>query len=277
MNEGSINRYPLKFFLMVYALSIPLWIIGTMVEVKGLPDDLPITDAAATFVPLIAAVILVYRKEKWGGVKRLLMRAFDYRKIRKKVWYIPILLLMPFLYILTYFVMRAIGLPLLIEWNIPPQVPLVFMAFFIAAVGEELGYMGYAVDPLLSRWSALKTGLVVGSIWAIWHFPSMIKMGQTPMLMVNGFIVTVAFRILYIWLYNNTGKSAFGVILLHAIGNTGRSVFPGGRSNFELADAAVGYYFIAITVIIIIFLWGPKTLARFRYDFYAKNDKPKIS
>ena len=138
MNEGSINRYPLKFFLMVYALSIPLRIIGTMVEVKGLPDDLPITDAAATFVPLIAAVILVYRKEKWGGVKRLLMRAFDYRKIRKKVWYIPILLLMPFLYILTYFVMRAIGLPLLIEWNIPPQVPLVFMAFFIAAVGEEL-------------------------------------------------------------------------------------------------------------------------------------------
>jgi membrane protease YdiL (CAAX protease family) len=263
MNDVSTNRSPLKFFLIVYALSVPLWIIETMVEVKGLPDNLPITDVAATFVPLIAAALLVHREEKWVGVKKLLMRAFDYKKIKKKAWYIVILFLMPLLYILTYLVMRIIGLPLPVEWHIPSQVPLLFIAFFFAAAGEELGYTGYAVDPLQSRWNALTAGLIAGSIWAIWHLPSMIKMDQTPMLMVNGFIVTVAFRVLYVWLYNNTGKSVFAVILLHAIGNTGRSVFPGGRNNFELADAAVGYYIIAITAIMVILLWGPKTLARF--------------
>lgn len=271
MNSPSVNRSPLKFFLLVYALSIPLWVIETMVEVKGLPDNLPITDVVATFVPLIAALILIYRAEKLAGVKRLFKSVFDYRKITKKTWYIPILFLMPFLYILTYLAMRLIGLPLPAQWHIPLQAPLLFILFFIAAAGEELGYMGYVIDPMQTRWSALTTGLIVGSIWAIWHIPSMIQIDQTPTLIVWGFIVTVAFRILYVWLYNNTGKCVFGVIFFHAMGNTGRSLFPGGRSNFELADAAVGYSIIAITTVIITFLWGPKTLARFRYAFHNKN------
>ncbi len=173
---------------------------------------------------------------------------------------------MPFLYALTYWVMRLIGLPVPAEWHIPVVTPLLFIAFFIAAAGEELGYMGYAIDPLQDRWSALTSCFIVGILWAFWHFPSMIQIGQSPALMAWGFLATVGFRILYVWLYNNTGKSVFGVIVFHAVGNTGRSIFPGGRSQFELADAAVGYSIIALAAIIVTFLWGAKTLARYRYD-----------
>ena len=253
------------FFLLVFALTIPFWVLSTMIKIEGLPDNLPVTDIGATFVPLIAALILVYREEKFGGVKRLLSRFFDYKRIKQKIWYVPIIFLMPLLYILTYGVMRLIGLPLPAEWHIPFLTPLLFIGFFIAAAGEELGYMGYVIDPMQDRWNALKTCLIVGPVWAIWHFPSMIQIGQTPTLMALGFIATVSFRILYVWLYNNTGRSVFAVILFHAIGNTGRSVFPGGRSHYELADAAVGYSIIAITAVIVTFLWGAKTLARYRY------------
>ncbi len=75
----------------------------------------------------------------------------------------------------------------------------------------------------------------------------------------------MGFRILDVWLYNNTGKSIFGVILFHAMGNTGRSVFPGGRSYYELASGAIGYSIVTITAVIIVFLWGSKTLARYRF------------
>lgn len=261
----SISKSPLIFFLLVFALTIPFWVLSTMIKVEGLPDNLPVTDIGATFVPLIAASILVYREEKFAGVKRLLRRAFDYKRIKQKIWYVPIIFLMPLLYLLTYGVMRLIGLPLPAEWRIPFLTPLLFVGFFIAAAGEELGYMGYVIDPMQDRWSALTTSLIVGLVWAIWHFPSMIQIGQTPTLMAWGVLGTVGFRILYVWLYNNTGKSVFGVILFHAMGNTGRSVFPGGRSHFELADAAVGYSIIAITAVIVAFLWGSKTLARYRY------------
>ncbi|VVB94649.1 CAAX prenyl protease 2 [uncultured archaeon] len=266
MNTGaSSKRSPLIFFVLVFVISIPFWVLSTMVKVEGLPDNLPVTDIGAVFAPTIAASILVYREEKLGGVKRLLKRAFDYKRIKQNIWYVPIIFLPPLLYLLTYEVMRLIGLPLPAEWHIPLLTPIVFVFFFIGAAAEELGYMGYAIDPMQDRWSALTASIIMGSLWAIWHYPSMIQVGQTPMLMAWGTLGTVGFRILYVWLYNNTGKSIFGIILFHAMSNTGRSVFPGGRSYYELADGAVGYSIIAITAVIVAFLWGSKTLALYRF------------
>jgi len=256
----------LAFFALIFALTTPFWVLSTMVRAEGLPDNLPVTDIGATFVPLIAASILVYRGEKMDGLKRLLSRTFDYKRIRNKIWYLPIIFLMPALYFLTYGVMRLIGLPVSITWAVPLLTPLIFLAFFIAAAGEELGYMGYMIDPMQNRWTALTTCLIMGPIWALWHFPSMIQLGQSPGLMAWGFVATVAFRILYVWLYNNTNRSVFGVILFHAISNTGRTIFPGGRSHFELSNAAVGYSIIVITAVIVTFLWGSRTLARYRFS-----------
>lgn len=237
-----------------------------MIKAEGLPDNLPITDVGATFVPLVAALILVYTEEKFGGIKRLLAKTFDYQKITRKAWYIPVIFLLPFLDTITYLVMRGMGLPVPTAWHIPPAAPLIFLAFFFAAAGEELGYMGYAVDPMQERWGALKTGLIMGVIHAIWHYPSMIELGQTLPLMVWGTFFTIGIRILIVWLYNNTGKSVFVAILLHAIGNTARSIFPGGRPAFELGNAVVGYSLVVIAAIVVIFLWGPQTLSQYRFS-----------
>ncbi|HEY5994282.1 MAG TPA: CPBP family intramembrane glutamic endopeptidase [Gallionellaceae bacterium] len=259
------------YFLLVFVLTVPFWALSFFVHAEGLPDNLPVTDIGATFMPMLAAMLLVYREEKWAGVRRLLGKTFDYRKINNKTWYLPIVFLMPVLYFLIYWAMRGKGLPVPDTWSIPAQTLLLLAAFFIAAAGEELGYMGYAIDPMLARWSALSASLIMGSIWAIWHFPSMIEIGQSPALMAWGFLVTVSFRVLYVWLYNNTGKCVFAVILFHAIANTGRSIFPGGRSYFELDDAAVGYSIISLAAVTVTYLWGAKTLASYRF---ARHSSP---
>lgn len=84
---------PLKFFLLVFAFSIPLWLIGAVTPLQLLPG-LPVSSLMA-FCPLIAASILVYREDKTTGVTELLKRSFDYGRIRAKVWYVPTVLLMP--------------------------------------------------------------------------------------------------------------------------------------------------------------------------------------
>jgi hypothetical protein len=66
----------------------------------------------------------------------------------------------------------------------------------------------------------------------------------------------------YFWLYNNTRKSVFAAILFHDIDNVGWSLFPNNGSHY---DPAINGILTAITDVIVIFLWGPKTLARFRY------------
>lgn len=266
-NNGILSkRSPLKFFILVYALSIPLWTINIIFPIKLPVDNLPVTDIVATFTPMIAASILVYRDEKLLGVKNLLKRAFDYKKITKKVWYVPIIILIPFIYVLTYVIMYLVGLPVPTVWNPPILTPFLFIALFFAAAGEELGYTGYVTDPMQVRYTALTASIIIGLIHGVWHFPSEISIGQTLGLIIwGGVILAVSFRILTVWLYNNTGKSVFAAILFHAVTNTGRSIFPGSRSTFELGDGAIGYGLIAIVTVIVVFLWGSKTLARFRY------------
>ncbi len=260
---ASSKRSPLKFFVLVFALSIPLWVLGSIVEVKGLPLNVPVSVLGLIFVPLIAASILVYREEKLAGIKRLLKRAFDHKRIKQKIWYVPIIFLPPLLFLLTYVVMRLIVLPLPAEWNIPfLTIPILFIAFFIFAIGEELGWMGYAVDPMQDWWSALTTSIILGSVWAIWHYPSLIQADRTLTWIAWWSLRTVGLRVLIVWLYNNTGRSLFGAILFHAMLNVSDILFPNYGSHY---DPAVGGSIIAITAIIVTVLWGSKTLARYRF------------
>ena len=94
------SRSPLKFFLLVFILSIPFWLIGAASGLQLL-SGLPVS-SLMTFCPLVAAAILVYRENKTAGVTALLKRSFDYQRIRAKIWYVPTVFLMPCVTLLTY-------------------------------------------------------------------------------------------------------------------------------------------------------------------------------
>jgi hypothetical protein len=111
--------------------------------------------------------------------------------------------------------------------------------------------------------TALNAALVMGPLWALWHLPSMVVMGQSTELIFWGLCVTVAVRILSVWIYNNAGASAFAVILMHAVANPARTSYPGGRSDYELSDGSVAYSIIMVFAVIVVFLWRPSTLANF--------------
>ena len=77
--SASLKRSPLKFFILVFVLALPFWLLGAFVTHVPLPIHLPLS--ALQFVcPIIAAFILVSREEKHGGIKRLLKRVFDLKK-----------------------------------------------------------------------------------------------------------------------------------------------------------------------------------------------------
>jgi membrane protease YdiL (CAAX protease family) len=265
MNTSSSSRgSPLKFFLLVFALAIPFWLISAMAG-RGLPlpMNLPLS-ALQVFCPLVAALILVYREDGLGGAKRLLKRIFDYRKIEPKNWYVPIIFLLPFIYLMSYAVMRLMGLPLPDEPQIPYlTIPILLVVFFIAAAGEEVGWMGYAVDPMQDRWSVLTTGIILGLVWRILHVvPDLQANHGLAWTAWQHSVYAVALRILIVWLYNNTAKSVFAAILVHDTDNVSWSLFPNYGSHY---DPAITGAITAIAAVIVTFLWGSKTLARYRF------------
>lgn len=264
MSNLSNRKKIFTYFGLVFLLSIPWWILNYFIKSSGLPDNLPITDVGATFMPMLSAIILTKKEKGNLGVNNLLVRIFDYHKIKDITWLIPLLVVFPLLFILTYVIMISIGLIELYSFKISINTLFVFLAFYIASIGEELGYMGYVVDYVQSEINALKASLFIGVFWAIWHIPSMLTIGQNWELMLFGLIATIGFRVIYVWLYNNSNNCLSIVILAHALTNTYRSIFPGGRSTFEKGNGVIGYSIIIIFAVIIVIIYGPKKLMKKR-------------
>ena len=208
------DRSPLKFFLLVFALSIPFWLIGGMTDLQLMPG-LSVS-ALMAFCPMVAALILVHRERRTAGVAELLRRSFDFKCIRDKRWYAPILLLMPVVNVVVFGLMRWMDMPLPAPRFSGLSALLMFLAFFVGALGEELGWSGYVLDPLQDRWNALQTGVLLGLVGVLWHLAPLLLMHRSPTWIAWWFLYSVAARILIVWLYNNTGKSAFAVALFHA-------------------------------------------------------------
>ncbi len=269
MSHPTAKKSPLTFFLLVYGLSIPLWIIETMIDVDRLPLDFSITDILAAFTPLIAASILVHKDEGRAGVNALFRRIFDGDRINKKRWYLPIIFLPFLLYFLIYLLIYFVGLPLPPgKWIISfGSIPFLTALFFLGAVVEETGYMGYAIDPMQKRFGALSASILIGIPWAVWHYPSIVQQGHSWTWIAWGTLGTVAVRVLIVWLYNNTHKSLFACILFHTLLNIGRPLFPADQTHNPLVDyPAIHYSLLAVTAGVVIFLWGSTTLAQYKYS-----------
>ncbi|QIS24324.1 CPBP family intramembrane metalloprotease [Nocardia terpenica] len=85
----------------------------------------------------------------------------------------------------------------------------------IAAACEELGWTGYATDPLRRRYGTLATALLLGIVWAAWHLPALIQAGHPPVWLAGWCVGTVAARLLIVTLHTTTGGLT-APILAHA-------------------------------------------------------------
>jgi uncharacterized protein len=256
------RRSPWIFFLLVFVLSVPFWLAGPLADQllqKAIPIDLPLS-ALQAVNPLIAASILVYGETGWEGVKRLLRRALEYGRIKRKVWYVPILCLWPTTMVLAYGSMYLAGAPLPDDPRFPMLIlPLLFVVFLVSATVEQVGWQGYAIDRLQGRWNALEAGIIVGVVWAIWHVVPLMELRQTPTWIAWQCLGMVPFRILIVWIYNNTGRSVFAAIVFQATANVSQFSFPNYGSHYDPFVVGLILTFMAAIVTLV---WGPETLAR---------------
>jgi membrane protease YdiL (CAAX protease family) len=215
--------------------------------------------ALMTVCPVTAALILVYREDGRAGMIALLRRSFDFQRIKTWAWYIPVVLLAPGVAVLSYALMRWMGVPVPAPQFDLPTATSLLLVFFVAALGEELGWSGYAIDPMQERWGALPASLMLGAAWGALHFIPLLQVGRSVAWIAWWSLGTVAMRVIMVWLYNNTGRSVFAVALFHTMSNLAWQLFPIRGSYFD--PRIHGLILAAITVLVVI-VWGPRTLSR---------------
>jgi membrane protease YdiL (CAAX protease family) len=258
--------------VLVFALSLPLWLLGEKVPIEILPG-LPL-GAIMVVCPLAAAWILVARERGRSGVVAHLARSFDARRIPGKHWYVPIVLLQPAVGLLSYVLMRMLGLPLPIPQLSLSAAVVLFVVFFVAALCEESGWSGYLIDPLQERCGALGGSIALGIVWALWHWVPLLQIGRAPDWIAWWTLGTLSTRVLHTWLYNNTSKSVFGAILFHAMTNVSWQLFPNGGSHYD--PRITGLVVTALAALVVL-ARGPRTLTGGGNDSSADRARQGLS
>jgi len=164
---------------------------------------------------------------------------------------------MPVILYLSYIVMSALGMFLPDLRITIIDIIVLFVLYFIAATFEEMGFLGYIVDPMLDKWSALKASIIQGLLWDLWHIFLYFEDEHSIEWIFWQCLFSLGARIVIIWLYLNNNKSILAGIFFHAMINVSDTIFPINGSYYNPFYPAV---ITGIICIIIILVYGSKTL-----------------
>ncbi|MEU5869093.1 MULTISPECIES: CPBP family intramembrane glutamic endopeptidase [unclassified Nonomuraea] len=242
--------HPVRFFVLVTVLSVPFYVLGAVspaVRIGAL--DLP-ASATMFVLPVLAAAILARRDGGRGAVTALLARVVD-RPAGRTRWYAAAASLPAAIGALSWIFGWLGGQAGSTLPTSPAALPLLLAAALAAAACEELGWTGYASDPLQRRFGTAGAGLLLGLFCGAWHVIPLVQAGHGAAWIGGWFLGTVAGRVVILGLRNASGGVS-AAILAHAMVNVTAAYVPdyddpvvSTASGLLTAAAAAGILFIA--------------------------------
>lgn len=262
--ENPLKRFPLfYFFLFAYGIA---WVPLTYAYATGNNSFAGVS----FFAPATSAVIMTAANEGRVGIRELVSRLFLWRV--KPKWYL-IAILAPILFeLLAILTHNLFGEPALslkfTDWvqTLPTQLPWLFIMLVflvLSSSGEELGWRGYALPKLQTRYGSVWASLILGLLWALWHLPTFWIPGSPQYgLPIPGYIIaTIGYTIIYTCIYHGTNGSVLLACLYHGTSNLILTYGNGIAPNI-IRDLYLSLPALAILVIAVIVASGPNGFAR---------------
>jgi membrane protease YdiL (CAAX protease family) len=273
----ATRTFPLKFFVIAFAFTWFFWGLGVL-GVRGVVPSLPGLTVIGAFGPLVAAAILTAQEYGREGLRSLLGRVVRWRVA--PIWY-GVTILGPLALTLA-----AVALHAALGGRMPslgaligalPVVLLtaVYMLIFVA-LGEEVGWRGYALPALQARHGALLASLILGVLWALWHLPLFFNpdtlYGNLPFILFLAYLVPLT--ILITWVYNGTGGSVLMAMIFHAFMNASSAVWkvlpeylaePASAAEALARNVQIHLMMTIVlwaAAVVVVLVFGPRNLSR---------------
>lgn len=265
--SAFIKKYPIlsMFILSFVFAAIPFGIVAA----GWLPVGFRQFSALSASLAGIVAAAIAGRK---GGVRELLKRGLIWR-VGIQWWAIALFFtIIPS--IAGLYLFNLLGGPT-VDWSglqpLYTVVPSIIMLTILAGIGEEYGWRGFALPRLQTRYNALVSSIIIGTLWSIWHIPLYFLEGslQYNFRMDAGLIPAIlgytvyliAWSIQFTWIFNNTKGSVLLAAVFHGAGNAWMGSYIDvyrGYWGGVLTHAAVS----VVIAIVIVVLAGPTHLSR---------------
>jgi len=266
---NSIRHHPIGAYLLAtYALvllvfSVPLLAdtgLGLIpVQLPGIAPFLLVSTVALAGVAFAVTALADGR----DGVRELRRRAFRFRV--SPLWYAAALLILP-LAALTVSVIGIGTAPLesiasdpgvIVGWLIELAVAVVLINFW-----EEIGWTGFVLHRLQSRFGPLRATVLTTWAQAAFHVPLLFIAGglsdtrippeQYPFFLAALFVLPLGNRVVLTWLYNRSRSSLPVAGIAHASWNlaAGSAFLPALLPGFEPLWAYAGFGALAVVLIV---------------------------
>jgi len=268
-----LRRYPLiSFFILAFGIS---WAVVVAVVSLGLPVN-ALAIAAITAGPALSGLLVTTAASGLSGVARLLRRLLLWRVPR--FWYVFALLGIPAIYVAGTILLPG-------AWSsfnpltLDTWLSYLWLFPLVLIVGgpllEEIGWRGFALAPLEARWGPSGGTIILGLLWALWHYPQYLmpdwaaQNGGFTLQSVATFTLGVlAITIIMTWVFNHTRGSLLLAVLVHSSINT-FSAFIGPMFPAQAGSQINGLIGFGTAAVIILVM----TRGRIGYDRYLADAK----
>lgn len=230
-----LESYPLtSFFVMAYLFSwvvlIPFILSQWGIFPKTKAFD--IFFVANAFVgPMLAAYIMFRTLEGKGSWKKI-RKSIISTKVGLK-WYLFTLIVIPAVMFLGMVILNG-GIPtfhgLTFKFFVTYLIFFVAIFFLGGPLPEEIGWRGFALPRLQSKFGPLKATLLLSALWTFWHLPHFLTVAQRggpgsdlSILYIHlpiFILLCLPISIILTWVYNCHRGNLFIVMLVHASINT---------------------------------------------------------
>ncbi|MGH7604075.1 MAG: CPBP family intramembrane glutamic endopeptidase [Gemmatimonadaceae bacterium] len=246
-------RHELRRFAVFAALTIAaswLYWLVVLASARGLiAHQVPLTPFGS-FGPALAAVATALL---FGG-RRDLILLFRRLLPRGVTWVgLAIALLgWPALVGAAIAISSLAGVPLTTGHFPLRVVPAAFAEVFIfTALGEELGWRGYALPALLTAVRPVTASVLIGALWAIWHLPLWWLPGTAQAGIPFGYFALsiVAYSFIYTGVFLLTKPSIIVVMLLHTTADVSLAI---AQVAWPRATAGATFWFAYFGLVLLI-------------------------
>lgn len=119
----------------------------------------------------------------------------------------------------------------------------------VIAIGEEVGWRGYALPRLRRRYGPFAASVILGAVWTVWHIPMFLGVGVPMSTLPVMLLFFVGGSLWFTWIQSRAGGSLLLVVLAHAGAhlNNAHVTLPGDA--LPLLVGAVVYAGLGVAVV----------------------------
>jgi membrane protease YdiL (CAAX protease family) len=241
------NKKTYIFLLMTIIWSWTFWFIGLKHLEGGINQEsigkFLIFFFTGVYGPTISGILTTLIFNGIAGVLRLLKKLF--------IWDIPFknylyIILLPIIFVIIGIGLYAIFIGDIGSFDLMAflSIPTILWAgLYAGPLGEELGWRGFLLPELQKKYTNLKSAIIIGVVWFIWHIPlwwapfgTLVSGEKISILPVTTyFLMLNCLSIIITWLVINSKGSILVAILFHLFINAGIALlfFPELNMDFK--------------------------------------------